>query len=136
VAASSETPAPFADPQPELRRLGIEFVRSSLTYDASAEDRAAFLSRVRPLVTPDELLRLRQSERAQLNWSVLRQRKERVTLKVTGATADTIGSVLVVEAVRTTKTAFATVRDLVEVTIAFQAVENDWLINSATGGGL
>src|SRR5689334_6657407 len=72
VAGTTGTPAPFVDPQPELRRRGIEFVRSSLIYDASAIGRTAFLSRVRPLVTSDELIRLRQSERAQLNWSALR----------------------------------------------------------------
>lgn len=138
ASAPQVTPDPFVEPQPDLRRRGIEFVRSALIYDASAHARSAFISRVRTLVTSDELGRLRQSERAQLNWPVLRERHERVTLKITGASADTssLWPVLVVEGVRTTTTAFATVHDLIEVTVVFDAAGDDALIRSATGGGL
>jgi len=131
-------PEPFADPQPDVRQKAIEFVRSSLTYDSATEDRTSFLHRVRLVVTPAELIRLQQSERAQLNWSVLQQRRERVTLKVTGASLQTSNSVpvLVVEGVRTTKTAFATIRDLVEVIVSFEASEDGLLVSSAAGGGL
>jgi len=144
--------APYADTPADLHELAVRFVGVALGYDASTEARDAFLDRIRPLTVPAELLRLRRSQRAHLDWEILRARGETVAVHVNGTSTTTSGAtsteptsasasasasqVVIVEAVRTTSTDLATVRDFVEVMLRLERDGDGWRVASAHGGGL
>jgi hypothetical protein len=147
--------APYADAPAALRELAVRFVGEALGYDATTEARDEFLDRIRPLTAPAELLRLRRSQRAHLDWGILRARGETVAVHVTGTTTTTTPTelaspsapssaaasapaspVVIVEAVRTTTTDLATVRDFVEITLRLEQHGPGWRVASAHGGGL
>jgi hypothetical protein len=153
TAIPEPTPtAPYADAPAALRALAVRFVGEALGYDATTEARDAFLDRIRPLTAPAELLRLRRSQRAHLDWGILRARGETVAVHVTGTTTTTTSTqqtsasssaalasasqVVIIEAVRTTTTDLATVRDFVEVTLRLEQHGDGWRVASAHGGGL
>jgi hypothetical protein len=129
------SPAPYVDGTGDVREVVNSFVSAVLEYDASAESAAALLERVAPITTPRELERLEKSGRARLDWQVLRDRKERVAVTITGISVATTGHVLV-EAERTTVTSFATVRDFIQLNLELVRVDGTLTVAHAVGGGL
>lgn len=126
---------PYADPHIHARQVAETFVRNVLEYDATTEDRTAFMGRVAPITTHDELDRLRRSPRAHLDWRTLRARQERVELAVTGVSVSSTGRI-VVRAERTTRTTFATVRDFIAVDLELVGDGQGLRVAHAEGGGL
>lgn len=130
---------PYVEADVQLDALARRFVTSALAYDAWTEGPRAFLTRLEDLATRAELQRLRRSERAHLRWWVLRQRFEQVTVRVAGVSAETASEerqTLHVEAVRSTRSSAATVRDFVEVTLVVVRTPQGWRVDDAEGGGL
>ncbi|RNL77596.1 hypothetical protein [Nocardioides marmorisolisilvae] len=112
------------------------FVRTTFTYDALAQEKLAFLKRVRPLSTTAELSRLQHSSRAALNWPALRSRHESTRIRITGASSDLSASRIRIQAERTTRTSFGEVTDFIEVVVGVVQLNGDWKVSSATGVGL
>jgi hypothetical protein len=132
------TPAapPFRTATAEVTAVATGFVRGVVEYDTTREGRLAFLARVRGLTAPTELTRLGRSSRARLPWRALRARAEQTTLEVNGVslqpdTGD--GLRVVVEAILTTHTTFATVTGFRRFTLSLVPAGSSWLVDRAEG---
>lgn len=137
-SATTAEIAPYSPATADLRSLAQRFARAACAYDARTEDAHDFLVRVSTVATVEALDWLRLSQRAQLNWSSLKARAERVAITVTGVSrvhhADEIR--LVVEFIRTTTTRFATVRSFDQLTLQVVDTPDGPKVADAHGAGL
>jgi hypothetical protein len=138
-AASSPEP-PFSDAGDELRLIARRFTTATVQYDARTQDRLDFLAKARPYTTSGEVRRLSGSPRTRLPWRVLRARGERVRIRVVGVSLDTrrTGTArrLVIEAIITTQTDFAAVRNFEQINVTVTRTPSGWRVTDATGAGL
>ncbi|HET7415638.1 MAG TPA: hypothetical protein VFI97_08095 [Arthrobacter sp.] len=124
---------------PGIERVARRFVKLACEYDARSEGRRDFLSDVRPLTTRAEADRLAGSSRAQLPWRVLRTRGERTRLQIIGISLVKAHSRMrhvAVEAIATTYTDFAVVREFEQIRLTVRATPSGWLVADAEGAGL
>ena len=129
---------PFEPAPPQVDLLLSKFVRAACEYDATLEHPRDFLARLDSLVTSNEFRRLATSQRANLDWPSLRARHERVAVEITGISLLTIHGPHMsadVEAIRTTHTSFADVRDFLHLEV-WLVFSGSWRVDRATGGGL
>jgi hypothetical protein len=120
-------------------RVARRFTAQACGYDARREPRRGFLTDLAPIVTPDELERLRASARARLPWRVLRARGEVTRIRVDGVIVlpELQGRLgVVVRATQTTTTTFATVRDFLDVDLVLTHRQLGWRVAAAGGGCL
>jgi hypothetical protein len=134
------TAPPFATAPADLSRVARTFVTAATAYDARTDRRLGFLARARAFTAPGELRRLATSPRAELPWEVLRGRAERVRTDVVGVSTVTrqagAACELIVEAITTPRTDFATVRSMEQVTLTMTRTRAGWRVADATGAGL
>lgn len=131
---------PFATAPADLSRVARRFVTATTGYDARINRRLGFLIKARAFATPAELRRLASSPRAGLPWEVLRARAERVRIDVVGVSTVTrqpgaTHKVVVVEAIATTRTDFATVRSMEQLTLTMTRTRTGWRVADAAGAG-
>lgn len=155
VSEASSSPAPYTAPGTDLRTLADRFVVATLAYDSWLEEPGDFLTRAADLATRREVQRLRNSERAQLNWPALVQRFERATVHVVGISqkqvtatptagtasdfaleSATVTATLQLEVLRVTRSDLGTVRDFVAITLVAVRTPAGWRVDRASGGGL
>lgn len=139
-SAASSTEPPFSNAADDLRLIARRFTTATVQYDARTQDRLDFLAKARPYTTSWELRHLSNSPRARLPWRVLRARGERVRIRVLGFSVDTrrtgTARTLVIEAIITTRTDFAAVRNFERINVMVARTPSGWRVTNATGARL
>lgn len=127
----------FRPPPAPARRTASRFATAFLTYDTRAEKVRDFLAAVRPFTTRPTLEALGHSPRARLPWRVMRSRRERVSLVISGTSVTTIGTgmTLLVNGVTTTHTDLAVLRRPVQLRLQIANTRDGWKVTSVRGGG-
>jgi hypothetical protein len=119
-----------------LRVLAGQFVRAIAEYDTRTERRQDFLHGMTSLASRSELTRLREAPRNHLPWQVLRDRRERTRVQVSGVSQAVGGDrtrLIVVEAIITTGTDTASAAMFAEFQLYATRAHGGWLVDRAAG---
>jgi hypothetical protein len=127
----------FPHPPACARNVASQFAIAFLTYDTRSERARDFLHKVRPLTTQAVVEELGRSPRSRLPWRVMRFRRERVSLSISGTSITTSNRAMtvLVNGVATTRTDLAMLRNPVVLRLQISNTRNGWKVIGVHGGG-